>query len=134
MTTPRSTKSLAMAFMLGALLVGGVLGFTADRVLGHDEACANYYTRVEMRKRFAEKLGLSDEQRAKVEAILDRKRASLDSVMAPVKSQVQAVSDSTTTRIEAVLDASQREKFARMRADHDRRERDVGAAARGGRD
>ncbi|NUO65506.1 MAG: hypothetical protein HOQ11_02480 [Gemmatimonadaceae bacterium] len=134
MSTPRSTKSLALAFILGALLVGGVLGFTADRMFGHDEACASYYTRVEMRKRFAEKLGLSAEQRAQVEAILDRKRASLDSVMAPVKPQVQAVSDSTTKRIEAVLDASQREKFARMRADHDRRERDDRAAVRGGRE
>lgn len=130
MTTPRSTKSLALAFVLGALLVGGVLGFTADRVFGHDEACASYYTRVEMRKRFAEKLGLSAEQKAKIEAILDRKRAAMDSVTAPVKAQVQAVSDSTTKRIEAVLDESQRAKFAQMRADHDRREREDRAAVR----
>lgn len=134
MTTPRSTKSLAMAFMLGALLVGGVLGFTADRVFGHDEACANYFTRVEMRKRFAEKLGLSAEQKAAVEAILDRKRAAMDSVMAPVRDRMQAVSDSTTKRIEAVLDESQRAKFAQMRADHDRREREDRAAVRGGRE
>lgn len=124
MSTLRSTKSLAMAFVLGALLVGGVLGFTAERVFGHDETCANYFTRVEMRKRFAEKLRLSAEQRSKIEAILDRKRAAMDSVLAPVKSQLRAVSDSTTKRIEAVLDDSQRARFAQMRADHDRRQRE----------
>lgn len=119
-----------MAFILGALLVGGVLGFTADRVFGHDEACANHYTRVEMRKRFADKLQLSAEQRRQVDAILDGKRAKMDSVMAPVRAEMQAVSDSTTKRIEAVLDASQRAKFAEMRADHDRREREDRAAVR----
>lgn len=121
-----------MAFILGALLVGGVLGFTADRIFGHDEACANYYTRVEMRKRFADKLHLTAEQRRQVDAILDGKRAKMDSVMAPVRAEMQAVSDSTTKRIEAVLDASQRAKFAEMRADHDRRERDDRAAVRRG--
>ena len=120
-----------MAFMLGAVLVGGVLGFTADRVLGHDEACANYYTRVEMRKRFAEKLGLTPEQRAKVEAILDWRRARIDSVLAPTRAATQAVSDSTRQRIDAVLDPAQRTTFAQMRADHDRRERDDRSAVRG---
>ena len=132
MATPQSTKSLALAFILGALLVGGVLGFTADRVFGHDEACASYFTRTEMRKRFAEKLELTAEQRQAVEVILDGKRARMDSVMAQVRPQMQAVSDSTTKRIEAVLDASQRAKFAAMRADHDRREREDRAAVRRG--
>jgi len=134
MSTPRSTKSLALAFMLGALLVGGVLGFTADRVLGHDEACASYYTRAEMRKRFAEKLGLTAEQRQRVEAILDWKRAKMDSVLAPTRAAAQAVTDSTRQRIEAVLDSSQRQTFAAMRAEHDRREKEDRAPIRPGRD
>lgn len=132
MATPRSPRSLAAAFILGALLVGGVVGFTADRVLGHDEACASYFTRGEMRNRFAEKLSLTPEQRAKVDVILDRKRAAMDSAMAPVRVQMQAVSDSTRKRIEAVLDPAQREKFAEMRASHDRRERDERVQGGGG--
>ena len=134
MSTPRSTKSLAMAFMLGALLVGGVLGFTADRVLGHDEACANYYTRAEMRQRFAEKLGLSPAQRQRVEAILDWKRAKMDSVLAPTRAAAQAVTDTTRQRIELLLDDSQRRTFAEMRAEHDRREKEDRAPIRPGRD
>jgi hypothetical protein len=123
MATPRSTRSLAMAFVLGALLVGGVLGFTADRVLGRDDACSRYFTRSELRKRFAERLELTPAQRVKIDSILDTKRAVMDSLQAPVKAAMAAVSDSTTRRIDAVLDASQRERFAAMRADRDRRDR-----------
>jgi hypothetical protein len=123
MNTARSTRSLALAFVLGALLVGGVLGFTADRVLGRDDACSRYFTRSELRKRFADRLELTDAQRVKVDSILDTKRAAMDSIQAPVKAAMAAVSDSTTRRIESVLDAKQRATFAEMRADRDRRDR-----------
>jgi hypothetical protein len=123
MTTPRSTRSLALAFVLGALLVGGVLGFTADRVLARDDACSRYFTRSELRKRFADRLELTASQRMKVDSILDTKRAAMDSIQAPFKAAMTAVSDSTTRRIESVLDAKQRATFAEMRADRDRRDR-----------
>lgn len=123
MATPRSTRSLALAFVLGALLVGGVLGFTADRVLGRDDACSRYFTRSELRNRFADRLELTSAQRVKVDSILDTKRAAMDSIQAPAKSAMNAVSDTATRRIEAVLDAKQRATFAGMRADRDRRDR-----------
>ena len=123
MPTLRSTRGVAMAFVLGALLVGGVVGFTADRVLGHDDACARYFTRGELRNRFADRLELTPAQRVTVDSILDQKRAAMDSLQAPVQSAMTAVSDLTTRRIDAVLDASQRARFAAMRADRDRRER-----------
>ena len=123
MTTPRSTRSLALAFVLGALLVGGVLGFTADRVLGRDDACSRYFTRSELRKRFADRLELTDAQRVKVDSILDTKRVAMDSIQAPVREAMAAVSDATTRRIESVLDAKQRATFAEMRADRDRRDK-----------
>ena len=124
MNTLRSTRSLALAFVLGALLVGGVLGFTADRVLGRDDACSRYFTRSELRKRFADRLDLTPVQRVKIDSILDAKRAAMDSIQGPVKNAMAAVSDSTTRRIEAVLDAEQRKEFAEMRADRDRRDRE----------
>lgn len=123
MPTMRSTRGAAMAFVLGALLVGGVVGFTADRVLGHDDACARYFTRGELRKRFSDRLELTPAQRVTVDSILDQKRAAMDSLQAPVQAAITAVSELTTRRIDAVLDASQRARFAAMRADHDRRDR-----------
>jgi len=128
MHTPRSTRSLALAFVLGALLVGGVLGFTADRVLARDDACSRYFTRSELRKRFADRLELTPAQRVKIDSILDAKRAAMDSIQAPVTKAMAAVSDSTTRRIEAVLDAEQRQEFAEMRADRDRRDREDSVA------
>ena len=127
MNTQRSTRSLALAFVLGALLVGGVLGFTADRVFVHGDACARYFTRSELRKRFADRLDLTPVQRAQVDSILDAKRAAMDSIQAPVKTAMTAISDSATRRIEAVLDARQRKEFAEMRADRDRRDREDSA-------
>jgi len=124
MNTSRSPRSLALAFVLGALLVGGVVGFTADRVLGRDDACSRYFTRSELRKRFADRLELTPVQRVKIDSILDAKRAAMDSIQAPARSAMVAVSDSTTRRIEAVLDSAQRKEFAEMRADRDRRDRE----------
>jgi Spy/CpxP family protein refolding chaperone len=118
----RSSKSLALAFVLGALLVGGVVGFTADRVLGLEEQTARFFTRAELRQRFAERLDLSPPQRAKVDSILDRKRAAMDSLLAPVRPAMKAVSDSTARAIDGVLDARQRAKFAKMRAENEKRE------------
>jgi hypothetical protein len=123
MNTARSTRSLAMAFVLGALLVGGVLGFTADRVLGRDDACSRYLTRSELRNRFADRLELTPAQRVKIDSILDARRVQVDSIEAPVQAAMTAVNDSTRRRIDAVLDPDQRVKFAEMRADKDRRDR-----------
>jgi hypothetical protein len=127
MNTARSTRSLAMAFVLGALLVGGVLGFTADRVLGRDDACGRYFTRNELRNRFADRLELTPAQRVKIDSILDARRVQVDSIEAPVKQAIAAVGDSTARRITAVLDEKQRAKFAEMRADRERRDREDSA-------
>jgi Spy/CpxP family protein refolding chaperone len=122
----RSSKSLALAFVLGALLVGGVVGFTADRVLAREDQAPRFFTRAELRQRFAERLSLTPPQRAKVDSILDRKRAKMDSLLAPVRPAMKAVSDSTARAIDSVLDARQRAKFSEMRAEYEKREQDSG--------
>ncbi len=116
-----------MAFVLGALLVGGVLGFTADRVLGRDANCPTSLTRNEMRARFADRLELTAAQRVKIDSIIDAKRATVDSLQASIRPALTAVSDTTARRIDALLDAKQRVKFAQMRADRQRREREDSA-------
>jgi len=122
----RSSKSLALAFVLGAVLVGGVIGFTTDRVFGREDQAPRFFTRTELRQRFAESLALTPAQRSKVDAILCRKRASMDSILAPVRPARKAVSDSTARAIDSVLDERQRAKFAEMRAENEKREQDSG--------
>ena len=121
----RSSKGVALAFVLGALLVGGVLGFTADRVIGRDDECARRFTRSAMRQRLGDELGLSATQRLALDSILDRKRAAIDALHAPLRPSMDAVNDSAEKAIDAMLDEEQRQKFARMRAENEQRDREV---------
>lgn len=120
----RSSKSLALAFVSGALIVGGVLGFTADRVMRRSDECAASGARAAMRERLANDLALSPAQRAKLDTILDAKRASMQAALDPVRPAMRAIGDTAALRIEGMLDAAQRAKFAAMRAAHEKREQE----------
>ena len=107
------SKSLALMFILGAVLVGGVLGFTADRVFARDEACQRSDKRGS-RDRFAAELGLSDEQRAMVDTLLDAKHAQMAEVMAPIRPRLDSISATTRSQIARILTDDQRPRFERM--------------------
>ena len=70
------SKALALVFLLGTLLVGGVLGFTADRVMTGDRECRRA-DRAAMRELFARELGLSASQRAAVDSLLDKRHRDM---------------------------------------------------------
>ena len=78
-----------------------------------------------------ERYGLSDEQAARVEAIVQRRRPRVDSLMATVQPRVRAMFDSTNAEIRVLLTPEQRVKFdrdqERRRRDHGRRHRPPGA-------
>jgi hypothetical protein len=78
------TKNSALAFLLGAALVGGVLGFTADRYVTRDRVCPRYGDDAAMRRRFGDDLGLSDAQRAAVDTILNAKHRAIAELDRPV--------------------------------------------------
>jgi Spy/CpxP family protein refolding chaperone len=63
-----------------------------------------------------ERLGLSDDQRARITAILERTRPRTDSVMREVMPRLRAITDSAEAEINTVLTAEQRERFERDRA------------------
>ena len=56
-----NSKQLAVMFLLGAFVVGGALGFTADRVWGRDAACRDPRGSREL---LYERLDLTSTQRA----------------------------------------------------------------------
>ncbi len=113
--TPASlgSKQLAMVFLLGALLVGGVLGFTANRVLAPD-ACAQPQGWKAKRAHFHNELALSASQRVTVDSLLDLKYVQIAALMKPIQPQLDAISDSTRAQIAKLLDPAQREKLERM--------------------
>ena len=107
------SKQLALVFLLGALLVGGVVGFTADRLIVGDRFCPK--SKAEWRAKFHEDLGLTAAQAATVDSLLDHKHEQIAVIMKPVRPQLQAVSDSTRTQISRILTPAQQARFEEIR-------------------
>lgn len=108
------SKQLAMVFLLGALLVGTVLGFTADRFLAKDLFGAGSKDRRSMRERFHNDLGVDAGQRRRVDSLLDLKHAQIAEVMKPIQPRLEAISDSTRAQIARLLTPAQQQRFEQM--------------------
>ena len=114
--TMERSKHLALAFLLGAVLVGGALGFTADRMLVRDRlAPARWYSARAMRSKVAADLALTPAQRAQFDTILDQKHAQMNEVLTPVRARMDSVDDAARTRIRAILTDDPRRLFDDMR-------------------
>jgi Spy/CpxP family protein refolding chaperone len=112
MATSRSRQ--ALAFLLGATLVGGVLGFTADRLVARDRLCPRWGNVQEMRVRFGDELELNAQQRAAVDTILDAKRHQIAALVKPVRPQIDSVTDQASVKIKALLTPEQQATFDAM--------------------
>ena len=109
----KQSKHLAMMFLLGALLVGGALGFAADRVVLRDQLCPSGDRR-SMRERMGDELGLTVAQRASLDTILDERHAQLNALLQPVKPRLDAVKDTAYQRIRRMLTPEQQTVFDEM--------------------
>jgi hypothetical protein len=112
-----ATKSSALAFLLGAALVGGAFGFTADRLVTRDRVCPRWGDEQAMRHRFGDELSLSNAQRAAVDSILDQKHAAIQAVVLPVRPRIDSIAENATSRIRAHLNSDQRTTFDQMEAE-----------------
>jgi Spy/CpxP family protein refolding chaperone len=117
----KRSKALALAFLLGALLVGGVLGFTADRVMAGERECVRL-DRTAMRQRFAEELTLTPAQRAAVDSLLDKRHRDMTAAMDPIRTRLDSIRANTRSEIARLLDEEQRVRFERWMADHKKME------------
>jgi Spy/CpxP family protein refolding chaperone len=104
------SKNLAVMFLLGAVLVGGALGFTADRMMMRDQLRARENS-PRGRLRLADRLQLDSAQSAKVDSLLDDRRRHLDLIMATVRDQLDSVRMRSTDQIRLILTDEQRAKF-----------------------
>src|SRR5688572_25263519 len=111
------SKQTALMFLLGAVLVGGVLGFSADRVLGHEKS-RNWAPRMRM----YEDLGLTEAQRSAMDSLLDARNCQISVVMKPVAPQLDAIKKAAHQQILQVLTATQREKFEMRRREEQRKD------------
>ena len=110
------SKQQAMMFLLGAVLVGGALGFSADRVLDRH---AKHWAR---RSQFYDDLGLSQAQRSTMDSLLDERNCQISSVMKPVKPQLDSIRQAAHQQVLQILTAPQREKLELRRQEMEKRE------------
>lgn len=117
------SKQQALMFLLGAVLVGGVLGFSADRVFtGKQRHWAP-------RMRMYQDLGLSQTQIAAMDSLLDARNCQIRVVMRPVQPQLDSIKRAANAQLQQILTADQRAKLE-ARAGEERRRDSIQHARR----
>ncbi|MDB4900556.1 MAG: hypothetical protein JWN53_2364 [Gemmatimonadetes bacterium] len=110
-------KQQALAFLLGAVLVGGVVGFSAERAFRRDD------TSIEAkRKALYDDLELRPEQRTSMDALFDARNCQYDSIVRPIQPALDSVKSATRARIDVLLTPEQRTKLEVRRKEHDARD------------
>lgn len=110
------SKQQALAFLLGAVLVGGVVGFSADRVLREDDSSITA-----KRKALYDDLELAPAQRAAMDSLFDARNCRYDAIFQPIQPALDTLKLVTRARIDAILTAEQRVRLDARRREDDTR-------------
>jgi Spy/CpxP family protein refolding chaperone len=111
------SKQQALYFLLGAVLVGGALGFTADRMLG-DKHTGNWGPR----QRMYGDLALTDAQRQAADSVLDEQNCQISILMKPVRPKLDSIRALGRQSLSAILTSDQQAKLEQRRAEMARRD------------
>ena len=109
-------KQQALAFLLGAVLVGGVVGFSADRVFRRDDTSI-----AAKRKALYEDLELQPAQRAAMDSLFDARNCKYDAIFRPIQPALDTLKLETRGRINAILTTEQRARLDVRRREDDAR-------------
>lgn len=112
----QQSKNLAIAFLLGAVLVGGALGFTADRVMLRDRISRPEGGRPSL----ADRLELDASQRAKLDSIVDDRHKRYSIIMSTVRPALDSIKLRARDEIRLMLNATQRAEFEKVLAEMSR--------------
>jgi Spy/CpxP family protein refolding chaperone len=104
------SKQQALMFLLGAILVGGALGFSADRVFGRD-AMKHWAGRTRM----YDDLALTHEQRLRMDSLLDDRNCQINAVMKPVRTQLDSIKDVAHQQMLQILTPEQQSRLEARR-------------------
>ena len=110
------SKQQALMFLLGAFLVGGALGFSADRMV-HDMPPHHWAPRDFM----YDDLNLTPAQRAAMDTILDARRCQVDSLLKPLKPTLDSLRGVAHKQVLAILTPEQAQKMERRKHEMDSR-------------
>ena len=121
------SKQQALMFLLGAVLVGGVLGFSADRVMTSKKPGARVPARVQMYN----DIGITAEQRVKMDSVLDETNCKTSEIMRTVRPAMDSVRAEGLKTFVSMLTPEQRaayelrEQRMKARMDSLEKERDA---------
>ena len=113
------SKQQALMFLLGAALVGGALGFSADRYLAHERMATQFGPR----PRFYDELGLTERQRQAVDSLASARECETRVLLAPHDSAMKAIRARFRRQRDSVFTKEQKAMYdkllddARKRAD-----------------
>ena len=111
-------KQQALVFLLGAVLVGGVVGFSADRILRHDDSSI-----ASKRKDLYNALGLESAQRAAMDSLFDARNCRYSAVFKPIQPVLDSIRAATRSQMNLILTPEQRVLLEARRKDDDVRHR-----------
>ncbi|HET9425154.1 MAG TPA: hypothetical protein VFO55_07280 [Gemmatimonadaceae bacterium] len=118
------SKQQALMFLLGAVLVGGVLGFSADRVMSAKKPRARVPARVQM----YDDIGITANQRARMDSVLDETNCKTAEIMRSVRPAMDSVRAEGLKTFVSMLTPEQRSAYeareARMKARMDSLEKE----------
>ena len=109
-------KRQAIAFLLGALLVGGVVGFASDRMLHKEDVSI-----AARRKALYDDLDLQPAQRAAADSLFDARNCSFDAAVKPIHPMLDSIKAATRVQLNAILTPAQRTRLDARRKDDDAR-------------
>jgi len=107
----KDSKNLALMFLLGTFLTGGVLGFTANRYINRDQVCTTKFGFNTLLEPLSRRLRLSAEQQHTVEAILDDRTRQYRAEVEPIRPRLDAIKLNAREQIRRVLNDDQKREF-----------------------
>ncbi len=107
------SRQTATMFLLGALLTGGVLGFSANRVFASGRKPLVQPQR-QLRDQLAERLQLTPAQRERVDSILDDRHRQMNEVLKPVRPRMDSIRLNARANIRRILTPAQDVEFEAM--------------------
>ena len=103
-------KQQALMFLLGAVLVGGVLGFSADRVMSKKPQ------RVSARERMYDDIGIAPDQRVKMDSVLDETNCKTQELMKSVRPAMDSMRAADKKALLGLMTEPQRAAYAAREA------------------
>lgn len=115
------SKSIALAFYLGAALAGAAIGVSVDRLVVR--AQPRWWDQAAMRRRTFDRLELTSAQRDAATRILDDRNHRQDAILAPVRPALDSVSDDARLRIAKLLTPRQQTIYDQMQRERQQAQR-----------